>query len=593
MNWKLAALARVQLVGRVSAVTAKRDAFVALDVRMLTYDDGAAVSEVYVSPALTDLTGLSKGDRVVVVLDPVSTLRRKATGKWEAVPCAELRPADPADRGVAIGDAAQVFETLVEVDSFTAEIIEARERLESDRVKSEQSLEQRHVEFLASLEAREAAVARALDDLRARGETLDTQELELLVASEELEAREAEFSARGGERFLALVSRERPASTDIETDFGAVPGDLVAGLKDAARDAGLELETVVMRRATLAVLLGAIERRIVVFGGKPGSGKSTLAQWLPGALGFWTSAPIAVRPGWLDAGEFLGYFDPRGDRFIAGPFTSAVSRSEREAVGRARSLTLDEMNLARIENYGADLLALYERSVGPEADASLELVPELIIEEAERRIAEEAARDDGGARLESAEFRRDVAVARITNRLPIGDDLLIVGTVNDDATTHGLSPKVFDRSFALHVPPPARAAPLSVEGVPPVARVTPGRIRAWRASARLDDDPYITALENVIEDASGGQRVLSARTRAALARGGQIAGELGIAKGDVIDDVAVMRVLAPIKARRSDAHAVAELERLAEAASEAGFHGMAAECERMLASGAAEIQYLS
>ena len=79
-------------------------------------------------------------------------------------------------------------------------------------------------------------------------------------------------------------------------------------------------------------------------------------------------------------------------------------------------LLLDEMNLAHVERYFADVLSGME--------TGKECLPNLV------------KRDDGTWRLKSNE----------TSRIPVPRNLWIVGTVNVDETTYMFSPKVLDRA---------------------------------------------------------------------------------------------------------------------------------------------------
>ncbi len=122
---------------------------------------------------------------------------------------------------------------------------------------------------------------------------------------------------------------------------------------------------------------------------------------------------LPVRPDWSDSSSVLGYVNllaagPEGrGRFVGTPFLDFVLRAARpENAHRAFFLCLDEMNLARIEHYFAEILSAMET------------------------VSRELLLPDGRAL-----------------RLPA--NLFLTGTLNLDEGTHTLSRKVLDRANTL------------------------------------------------------------------------------------------------------------------------------------------------
>lgn len=154
----------------------------------------------------------------------------------------------------------------------------------------------------------------------------------------------------------------------------------------------------------------------VILAGVSGTGKSRLPFLMSEATGG-TVHRIAVRPDWTDSSDLLGYTDIEG-QFRPGQLLSIA----RECAGSATHTValLDEMNLARVEQYLAEALsAMEDRSREPNGGyASSPLMPQ------------------------SGEDWSQVG-------LPAS--LAVVGTVNMDETTHGFSRKVIDRAFTLEL----------------------------------------------------------------------------------------------------------------------------------------------
>lgn len=154
----------------------------------------------------------------------------------------------------------------------------------------------------------------------------------------------------------------------------------------------------------------------VILAGVSGSGKSQLPQLVATATGAHTNV-IPVRPDWTDSSDVLGYVQLKG-RLRPGQFLE-LARKALESPQHQFISIIDEMNLARVEHYFAEILSRLEegRSTG-----------------ALRRPLLGLSLDD-----------EDVEWQEVT--LP--HNLSIVGTVNMDESTHGFSRKVLDRAFTI------------------------------------------------------------------------------------------------------------------------------------------------
>lgn len=136
---------------------------------------------------------------------------------------------------------------------------------------------------------------------------------------------------------------------------------------------------------------------------------------------------LSVRPDWRDGKNLLGYFNPLTATYQWTPFLHFLLRaaeSYRKREGLAWFVILDEMNLAHVEYYFADLLSVLEsgRDAKGWTNEPLRLVDV----------------DEAPGELPPKELR-----------LP--PNLYVVGTVNIDETTRAFSPKVLDRAFSLEL----------------------------------------------------------------------------------------------------------------------------------------------
>lgn len=170
-------------------------------------------------------------------------------------------------------------------------------------------------------------------------------------------------------------------------------------------------------------LISIATKPFVILTGLSGSGKTQIALQFGHYLGKERSLLVPVRPDWTGAEALFGYEDAllpsRGNRrawFVPEvlAFMLKAARDDQNAY----LLILDEMNLAHVERYFADLLSGME---------SLEFcLPNLFPDE------------DGLWRLTGE-----------SSKIAIPRNLFIVGTVNVDETTYVFSPKVLDRANTI------------------------------------------------------------------------------------------------------------------------------------------------
>jgi 5-methylcytosine-specific restriction enzyme B len=204
----------------------------------------------------------------------------------------------------------------------------------------------------------------------------------------------------------------------------------------------------------------------VILAGVSGTGKSKLPQLVAAATGAQFNR-VAVRPDWTDSSDVLGYVDLRGSFRPGGvlQFAEGAGRT----LAQQHVCLLDEMNLARVEQYFAEMLSGMEdrRSVPSGGFAS----PPLLVQ---KLAGEDAAWSEVGWPA----------------------NLALIGTVNMDESTHGFSRKVLDRAFTLEMSDVDlgnwKEAPAAV----PAA--APWPIEAWYPRAlRLSDLRDLSADESV------------------------------------------------------------------------------------------------
>ena len=182
----------------------------------------------------------------------------------------------------------------------------------------------------------------------------------------------------------------------------------------------------------LATFYTALQTKgFVILSGISGTGKTRLAQAFADMLPQPTEGTnhlfVPVRPDWRDSKSLLGYYNPLTGTHEWTPFLRFLLRvvqSYEARDGLAWFVILDEMNLAHVEYYFADLLSVME-----------------------------SGRDEDGWTREPLRLGYpDEAEGNLPPReLKLPPNLYIVGTVNVDETTHAFSPKVLDRAFTLEL----------------------------------------------------------------------------------------------------------------------------------------------
>jgi hypothetical protein len=189
---------------------------------------------------------------------------------------------------------------------------------------------------------------------------------------------------------------------------------------------------------------------LVILAGMSGTGKSKLVKAYGQALGLnedYQITFIPVRPSWTDDADVIGYADTLNH--VYRPGDSGVINallSANQSTSKLHIICFDEMNLARVEHYFSQFLSVMEMESGPSKILRL-------------------YNDNLRAELTNSNLFPPV--------IPIGDNVIFVGTVNLDESTYHFSDKVLDRAnvITLKVLPFPSLITLTVEGHYPVEQV--------------------------------------------------------------------------------------------------------------------------
>jgi len=248
----------------------------------------------------------------------------------------------------------------------------------------------------------------------------------------------------------------------------AIPIDEFSEMEASVRDEGQSLERVFAhleerglyfpRRVVHAFhtsLKVSVETPLLVLAGISGTGKSLLPQVYGQAMGIHV-LPIAVQPRWDGPQDLLGFLNYLENTYKPTELLRALIQMDpinrrwySDEIDPARDhmliVLLDEMNLARVEYYFSEFLSRLEarREVASLSDQD------------DRRKAEILLDLAGGSHLTSGE---DDDVRHDVGRLMVWNNVLFVGTMNEDESTLALSDKVVDRANVMRFGRPPKQA---------------------------------------------------------------------------------------------------------------------------------------
>ncbi|MGM9605764.1 MAG: AAA family ATPase [Faecousia sp.] len=212
---------------------------------------------------------------------------------------------------------------------------------------------------------------------------------------------------------------------------------------------------------------GMASSKLLILEGISGTGKTSL----PHSFSRFLENPatmVSVQPSFRDRTELLGYFNEFSKRFNETEFLRALYEAGYRQ--EPSMVILDEMNLARIEYYFAEMLSVLEM---PSHDEwVLDLVPTAWPGDPELLF-------DG--------------------KIQVPDSIWFIGTANNDDSTFTITDKVYDRAMPIELN--ERAAPFECEPQGP-CRVTSAHLQALFEKAK-QDYPITPATQAKLEKLDG------------------------------------------------------------------------------------------
>lgn len=155
---------------------------------------------------------------------------------------------------------------------------------------------------------------------------------------------------------------------------------------------------------------------------------------------------IEVKPNWHDSSELLGYeSEIGGPHYVVTPFVRFLVKAMRYP-DVPFFVCMDEMNLAPVEQYFAEFLSVLE-SRKLLSDGAITSEP-LIKADIFSKYADQLHRD---LDITDTETYKAVYDQLKNDGLRLPSNLIVVGTVNMDETTHQFSRKVIDRAMTIEM----------------------------------------------------------------------------------------------------------------------------------------------
>ena len=304
--------------------------------------------------------------------------------------------------------------TLVEQESLLEEVA----KLDRDVIRLNQEKEELYALKVSQIGLKPQESALNIDmpsDVKTSSESGNT---EGEVSEGEESSAEMMTEAANGSRFFKLTQIDEEYANKEPENFGNT--FTLEELCDTFRNFAASRMKLYYKIKIIRLFVAALgATRLVILQGISGTGKTSL----PYAWGKFISrdATIAsVQPSWRDRTELFGYFNEFTKKFNE---TEVLKAMYEASYNDEMYLTiLDEMNIARVEYYFAEMLSILEM---PSRDEwVIDLVPNVWPNDPKHL-------PDG--------------------KLKIPDNMWYIGTINNDDSTFMVTDKVYDRAMPIDI----------------------------------------------------------------------------------------------------------------------------------------------
>ena len=205
--------------------------------------------------------------------------------------------------------------------------------------------------------------------------------------------------------------------------------------------------------------------RIIILQGISGTGKTSLPYAFGKFVGVDTTV-CSVQPSWRERTELYGYYNEFTRKYTETDFLRAIY--EGNYYRDPHMVILDEMNIARVEYYFAEMLSILEMP----------------------------RKEEWKIDIVTATWDNDPCLIEKGN-VQISDNIWFVGTINNDDSTFAVADKVYDRAIPIDLD--SRADAFDCELTPPV-RVSTDHLNELFDQAKIDypvSETMIAKLEDM------------------------------------------------------------------------------------------------
>lgn len=302
---------------------------------------------------------------------------------------------------------------------------------------------------------------------------------------QELESHKTALESRTGDTCPSLTKVDSETETeDFKTDIAKrtqrteikTLKEVVSHVKNYAGSRPVEEQLYYTDNDIRAFLAGMSVSRLLILQGMSGTGKSSLPRIFSEAIsGF--NRLIPVESSWRDRNELLGYYNDFNKKFNAKSFTIELYRSSKERCQPIPTfIVLDEMNLARIEYYFSDFLAIlqepdHEKWLIELVSSDMRTLPMELPESVKAKMKREdptiyaiweriERSRQGDLKAETSDEDKELLteyldkLGQLTGakslidgrKIRVTDNIWFIGTANRDESTFEISDKVYDRA---------------------------------------------------------------------------------------------------------------------------------------------------
>lgn len=270
------------------------------------------------------------------------------------------------------------------------------------------------------------------------------------IEAAQLQALSAQLQTLG----LSFEDHLNIASEITYLDVPKKPKQLIQGIQAQLKARGFQYESRFLRQLIVSLTTG----QMIILTGPSGTGKTSIVKQLADVVNARYEI-IPVQPSWTDKQDLLGFYNPIRKLYVPTPFLDCLLEAAKHP-DQLYFICLDEMNLAQIEYYLADLLSIRELE-----NAQLRLYSDFEYQQnidelswfVDKLIKSEESLEATLQQMQLDTFAHFEMTARFQNlqryqpQIEIPSNVRIIGTMNVDGAVQTVSPKVVDRSFVIPV----------------------------------------------------------------------------------------------------------------------------------------------